>query len=262
MAKASKRQDLIPHTVDNSIFHQRNSDGYINATEFCHAHGRRVSDFLDLTSTQEYIKYLNTRKSGIIEVVYTQKGKGGGTWLHPKLAVHLGQWISVEMMDLVSEIVIGWMTGTLKPKKPTIDKTSQERLDTIPYTKNLRDAIHQKINEADKWIYLNVENAVHKAITGMSATHHKKQVQHSNGVDLLCKREMEVFNIIKELFYIELGKYENNSLSGEEIRRICDEACVYGEQIVSMHEGRGLMDAHRHANYLPVSKNKLLKMGA
>jgi len=71
MANARKRQDLISHTVDNSIFHQRKSDGYINATEFCHVHGRRVSDFLNLTSTQEYIEYLNTRFSGIIEVVYT-----------------------------------------------------------------------------------------------------------------------------------------------------------------------------------------------
>jgi len=149
MANASKRQDLIPHTVDNSIFHQRKSDGYINGTEFCKAHGKIIGEFLRLQSTQDYIEFLTKGKSLSMTPVFTKEGKNGGTWLHPKIAIHLGQWISVEMMDLVSEIVIGWMTGTLKPNRPTIDNSSQERLDTIPYTKNLRDAIHQKINKSD-----------------------------------------------------------------------------------------------------------------
>ncbi|UOF81252.1 kila protein [Caudoviricetes sp.] len=121
-------QDAIIHTANGGIFHQRKSDGYINATEFCKANNRIVGEFLRLPSTQDYINFLTTGKSLSIPPVFTKEGKGGGTWIHPKLAIHLGQWISVEMMDLVSDVMISWMSGkSSSPSKNQIKKPNIRR---------------------------------------------------------------------------------------------------------------------------------------
>lgn len=74
-------------------------DGWFDATAVADQHGRRVGDFLDLTSTKEYMAALdrmcvsNTGKSGIWKK--TKRGNAGGTWLHPKLGIRFAQWLDV-----------------------------------------------------------------------------------------------------------------------------------------------------------------------
>src|ERR1700758_2600817 len=72
-------------------------EGWFNATAAAAHFGRRVDHYLANSDTKEYIAALsedpNTRQSGYF--MKTQRGKGGGTWLHPDLAVHFARWLDI-----------------------------------------------------------------------------------------------------------------------------------------------------------------------
>lgn len=73
-----------------------NLDGWINATDIAKHQGRRLDKWLATQETQDYIaalmRHLNTPKKG--DLILTLRGRNGGTWLHPKLAVAFARWIS------------------------------------------------------------------------------------------------------------------------------------------------------------------------
>lgn len=69
-------------------------DGWFNATAAAEKFGKRVDVWLKTQETQDYIDALcslsNTTKKWYLK---TKRGQGGGTWLHPKLAVRFAQWL-------------------------------------------------------------------------------------------------------------------------------------------------------------------------
>lgn len=71
-------------------------DGYFNMTKAAEAFGKRVPKFQELPSTANYLKAYcaahNVQKS---DVWIAKRGKGGGTWAHPKLAVFFARWLDV-----------------------------------------------------------------------------------------------------------------------------------------------------------------------
>jgi hypothetical protein len=72
-------------------------NGWFNATEAADKFGKRPVDWLALDSTDEYISAVadifKCEKSSLLK---TKRGKhGGGTWLHPKLAVRFAQWLDI-----------------------------------------------------------------------------------------------------------------------------------------------------------------------
>ena len=88
-------------------------EGWFNATEVGVHFGKRVDHWLANEDTREYIAELckitsenqqlvNTRNSGYLQVpeitskffIKTKRGKHGGTWLHPRLAVLFARWCS------------------------------------------------------------------------------------------------------------------------------------------------------------------------
>lgn len=72
-------------------------EGWFNATVVAEKFGKRPVDWLALESTKEYVSalsgHLNCEPKSLLK---TKRGKhGGGTWLHPKLAVRFAQWLDV-----------------------------------------------------------------------------------------------------------------------------------------------------------------------
>ncbi|MGF6634269.1 hypothetical protein OKW38_002954 [Paraburkholderia sp. MM5496-R1] len=71
-------------------------DGWINATQVAARFGKRLDSWLRSPETQEYIAALaaaiNSHDSG--DLIRTQRGRIGGTRLHPKLGVLLARWCS------------------------------------------------------------------------------------------------------------------------------------------------------------------------
>lgn len=121
------------HTVNGIAVDQRMSDGFINATAMCRSQGKRIHDWLRLNSTIELIQALaddlgiestngNSRlHSGdtihkiypTLVVVKRQTFKdGGGTWLHPDLAIQLAQWCSPVFAIQVSRWVREWIQAS------------------------------------------------------------------------------------------------------------------------------------------------------
>jgi hypothetical protein len=117
--------DLIPHNVNGSLIAQRSSDGFINATELCHAAGKRWYNYVRNESTGHFLRALEAktqiRVSELIQEVRTPLGTTS-TWVHPKVAVHLAQWLSAEFAVKVTEWVYDWISGkgapTPRPQLP------------------------------------------------------------------------------------------------------------------------------------------------
>jgi hypothetical protein len=109
--------DLIPHAVQGGIIYQRPKDGYINATAMCQAAGKDWFDYRRLKTTVAFIEAL-VIETGIPGSVLVQSLKGGdtriqGTWVHPQVAIHLGQWVSAKFAVQVSQWVFDWMSGNI-----------------------------------------------------------------------------------------------------------------------------------------------------
>jgi len=71
-----------------------NEDGWFNATAVAAKFGKpEPAQWLRLPDTERYVAalcdFLNVGKSQIIK---TKRGKNGGTWLHPRLAVLFARW--------------------------------------------------------------------------------------------------------------------------------------------------------------------------
>lgn len=100
---------LIQANFDGQVM-QFNDDGWFNATAAAEKFGKRVGDWIDLPSTKEYMEKLNTRYSGIL--MNAKRGKNGGTWLHPKLAVSFARWLSVDFAIWCDEQIDIIIRGT------------------------------------------------------------------------------------------------------------------------------------------------------
>ncbi len=73
------------------------TDGFINATEIAKQFNKVPKDFLRTDSTKEYIKAIGQicliDENQIVISKVGSSENGGGTWLHPKLAVFFARWL-------------------------------------------------------------------------------------------------------------------------------------------------------------------------
>lgn len=113
---------LIPHRIENTLIHQRALDGYVNATAMCKAVGKQFSDYSRLKGTQDFLKELSAA-TGIPVTQLIQAVMGGipelqGSWVHPDVAIHLGQWCSPKFAVAVSRWVREWVSNKISHRLP------------------------------------------------------------------------------------------------------------------------------------------------
>lgn len=139
--------EQIQRTVNGSIIQQRPGDGFIDGTAMAVAHSKKIDSWF---RTQETLglfqslandlgfKYADlsnldvARLSGskysklFPDIIYVKRGSpetGGGTWLHPDLAIQLAQWCSPAFALQVSRWVREWLvTETQRQQKDSIIK--------------------------------------------------------------------------------------------------------------------------------------------
>ena len=76
---------------------RRPSDGHVNATAMCKANGKRWKDYRESDRCQLYLDALESVAGiSVHALVESRSGGagGGGTWIHPQVAVDLARWIS------------------------------------------------------------------------------------------------------------------------------------------------------------------------
>lgn len=108
---------LIQHEVNNAVIEQRSRDGYINASQLCAVAGKKWHQYVSQEPTGHFMRALSA-KTGIEvpELVQTVATPGSSSvWVHPKLALHLAQWLSAEFAVQVTEWVHDWLSGNKVP---------------------------------------------------------------------------------------------------------------------------------------------------
>ncbi|WP_025126477.1 KilA-N domain-containing protein [Pseudomonas sp. PH1b] len=96
-----------------------NSDGWINATDVAKRFGKRPVEWLRLPESIKYMealaRHLNVGESH--HLVRTSKGRAGGTWLHPKLAVSFARWLDVDFAVWADLHIDALLRGELNEKQ-------------------------------------------------------------------------------------------------------------------------------------------------
>jgi hypothetical protein len=129
---------LISHELDNSLIHQRAADGYVNATAMCKAAGKLFGHYNSLQATKDFLEALSADIGiPISDLVIVIKGGNltQGTWVHPDVAINLGQWCSPKFAVAVARWVREWSTGKFtKAKLPYHLERYLANRQRIPHT--------------------------------------------------------------------------------------------------------------------------------
>lgn len=132
---------LIERKIERTSIHQRAIDGYINATAMCKASGKRLNDYLRLSATKEFLRELSsvtgipaTGNGGLVIVIQGGTPELQGTWVHPQVAVNLGQWCSPKFAVAVSQWVHEWISGNIRAELPVHIKRYIMNRSEIPVT--------------------------------------------------------------------------------------------------------------------------------
>ena len=109
---------LDTRSYDGTPISRRTTDGYVNATAMCKANGKNWSAYRETDRCQHYLDALaNASEIRGNQLVESRGGAGGGTWVHPQVAVDLARWISAPFAV--------WMDGWFL--ESTNGKTSVQR---------------------------------------------------------------------------------------------------------------------------------------
>lgn len=145
---------------------QFNDSGWFNATAAAEKFGKRPVNWLELSTTDSYMSAMSSQlkvsKSDLLDI---KKGRGGGTWLHPKLAVAFARWLSDDFAvwcDLqIDKIIHGdndsidW--GMLRHASKSSNKVANEILQMVR---------QEQGKETKNFHYANEAKLVNFALTG------------------------------------------------------------------------------------------------
>ncbi len=130
--------ELILRQEQGEVIFQRMLDGYISATALCKSVGKRFSNYRVLKKTQAFLSELSVEvglaEEELIHVIRGDDPKLQGTWVHPYLAIHLGQWLSPKFAVKVSQWVTEWQQGNAKVVKQIHLERYMLNRSKVPYT--------------------------------------------------------------------------------------------------------------------------------
>jgi hypothetical protein len=118
---------LVSRTWNGTPISRRTSDGYVNATAMCKANGKRWKDYRESDRCQLYLDALESVAGiSVHALVESRSGGagGGGTWVHPQVAVDLARWISAPFAVWMD----GWFLESIQQAQPTPVETTPPRL--------------------------------------------------------------------------------------------------------------------------------------
>ena len=177
---------LIQADFDGQVM-QFNDDGWFNATAAAEKFGKRVGDWIDLPSTKEYMEKLNTRYSGIL--MNAKRGKNGGTWLHPKLAVSFARWLSVDFAIWCDEQIDIIIRGT--PEQVNWKQTRHQAAVSFNVMCSMLEMSRKHDGkETEAHHYMNEARLVNWAFCGEFVSIDRTQLG-AKDLDLLAKLEVQ-----------------------------------------------------------------------
>ncbi len=84
----------------------RPADNYVDATRLCRAKNKKWSHYVENQDTKQFIQAV-AESTGIPvdSLIVQQSGRGGGTWVHPNIAVDCARWADPKFGAQVAEWV-------------------------------------------------------------------------------------------------------------------------------------------------------------
>jgi hypothetical protein len=109
----TREYNVSPGTGKGHVFTFR-GDGWFNMTKAAQVFGKRLDEFWSNKEAVEYILALGNVNAGDsreypaakTRYVEASRGRHGGTWAHPKLAVFFARWLDVRF-SVWCDAVIG-----------------------------------------------------------------------------------------------------------------------------------------------------------
>ena len=166
---------------------QFNDDGWFNATAAAEKFGKRVQHWFDNQETAAYISKLNNRISG--DLVIAKRGKNGGTWLHPKLAVFFARWLDLDFAIWCDEQIDLILRGT--PEQVNWKNTKHQAAVSFNVMCSMLEMTRKhngKPTEAHH--YINEARLVNWAFCGEFVSIDRAQLSRKE-LDLLAKLEVK-----------------------------------------------------------------------
>lgn len=150
---------------DVQVLFQDNA--YLNATIIAKSFNKIPKDYLKTDRTKQYIdalfKTLNSNRTKILfdknQIVTVRNGSsinGGGTWLHPKLAIDFARWLSPEFAVWCDEQI----------EKILTNRSLTTKADRVP----LNDAVNMLVAKTGNLMYPDAYKMVHQYM-GVKHTH-------------------------------------------------------------------------------------------
>lgn len=161
-------KNTVPATYQGKTV-RFNRDGWLNATTATALHGKRVSQWLGSPNTQQHLAELAAMGFHANELIQMHKGRMGGSWVHPKLALELARWIDLEFALWCKLIVERLLREKLTEKLRY--ELACERL------VNARQAASMSGKELAKWRWA-------KPGLEYEVAHWKHQMQLTLGLDM------------------------------------------------------------------------------
>lgn len=204
-----RRVEKMSRPVNGIFVEQRITDGFINGTAMCAAHGKDISDWLRTDDTFETVVVLaddlgvvpisakkpnsdKTRVSACYPtLVVVKRGApemGGGTWLHPDLAIQLAQWCNKSFALQVSKWVREWITSAHSPTRLEMDKDRIAIRDEVKDVRRiaLTNQVKSFLQKAGQYnpssketgiFFGRVHNEVNLVITGEKASEMRARLE-------------------------------------------------------------------------------------
>ena len=114
---------LVSRSWNGTPISRRTTDGYVNATAMCRANEKRWSDYRESDRCQQYLDALaQTTEIPLFDLIVSRQGNGGGTWVHPQVAVDLARWISAPFAVWMDGWFIESFQAGAQPQKTTVPK--------------------------------------------------------------------------------------------------------------------------------------------
>lgn len=245
-----RKVEKMSRSVNGAFVEQRLTDGFINGTAMCVAHGKDVSDWLRTDDTFETVVVLandlgiatisakkpnsdKTRLSACYPtLVVVKRGApeaGGGTWLHPDLAIQLAQWCNKSFALQVSKWVREWIASAHSPSRLEVDKDRIAIRDEVKDVRRiaLTNQVKSFLQKAGQYnpssketgfFFGRVHNEVNLVITGEKAIEMRARLESYLGFKIKHQELLrDYFPIINLVDYAAICQAAaNNMESGME----------------------------------------------
>ena len=133
----------------------RESDGFCNATLMCKSAGRKWDTYNRSQNAKNFILHLQSvlgvssdassilsSRPGLVIHITSGQNTDRGTWVHPKIAIHLAQWMSPAFAVWVTDLVQRYISGSVISEDSQSQRAAQELSSKIvTWTKTDRTAL-------------------------------------------------------------------------------------------------------------------------